>query len=325
MTSQQPTEFLVAEIEAGQRLDMFLAVKCPERSRVQLRRVITAGAALVDGRQAKPSYRLNVGQRVTLELPELVGETPPAEPLALEILYEDESLAAINKPAGLVVHPSRGHRGGTLVNALAYHFARLSGVGGVCRPGIVHRLDRDTSGIVVVAKTDADHMRLAAQWASRTIEKEYFALVTGAPDRDRDRIEQPIGMHPHQREKMAIRAGHPTSRAASTFYEVRERFAGFAALAVHPHTGRTHQIRVHLAHIGCPVLCDRLYGGRARITVGDLCRTEDPTVVLDRQALHACRLRLNHPRTGRLLTLQAPLPADIQRALEALRRWRGIG
>jgi len=164
-----------------------------------------------------------------------------------------------------VVHPSRGHLGGTLVNALAHHFSQLSGVGGTCRPGIVHRLDRDTSGILVVAKTDAAHIALAAQWEQRTIVKEYFAIVAGVPDRDRDRIDQPIGMHPHQREKMAIRAGHTTSREASTFYEVQERLAGFAALHVHPFTGRTHQIRVHLAHIGYPVLCDRIYGGRPRL------------------------------------------------------------
>ncbi len=159
--------------------------------------------------------------------------------MALDILYEDQDLVAVNKPPGLVVHPSRGHLGGTLVNALAHHFAQLSGVGGACRPGIVHRLDRDTSGIVVVAKTDAAHMALAAQWEQRTIDKEYFAIVAGVPDRDRDRIDQPIGMHPHQREKMAIRAGHATSREASTFYEVQERFAGFAALHVHP-LHRTH-------------------------------------------------------------------------------------
>jgi 23S rRNA pseudouridine1911/1915/1917 synthase len=322
MASEQPAEFVVADAEAGARLDAFLAAKYLDRSRVQLRRIISAGAVSVDGQRAKPAYRLNAGQRVTLRLPDLPRDTPAPEAMALDILYEDDCLAAVNKPPGLVVHPSRGHLGGTLVNALAHHFAQLSGVGGSCRPGVVHRLDRDTSGILVVAKTDAAHMNLAAQWAARTIEKVYFALVAGTPDRDRDRIDQPIGMHPHQREKMAIRADHATSRDASTFYEVQERFAGFAALLAHPHTGRTHQIRVHLAHIGCPVLCDRLYGGRARITVGDLCRTPDATVVLDRQALHAYRLQLDHPRTGARLAFEAPMPADMLHALAALRRWR---
>jgi 23S rRNA pseudouridine1911/1915/1917 synthase len=322
MASEQPTEFLVADVEAGMRLDVFLAGKCPARSRVQLRRAITEGAVFVDGRQAKPAYRVNPGQRVTLTLPDLPREVPAPEPMALDILYEDDDLAAVNKPAGLVVHPSRGHHRGTLVNALAHHFAQLSGVGGVCRPGVVHRLDRDTSGILVVAKTDAAHMALAAQWQERTIDKEYFALVVGVPDRDRDRIDQPIGAHPDHREKMAIRASHATSRDASTFYEVQERFAGFAALHVRPRTGRTHQIRVHLAHVGFPVLCDRLYGGRAQITVGDLCHTADATILLDRQALHAHRLRLNHPRTGTPLALEAPLPADMLHMLAALRQWR---
>jgi 23S rRNA pseudouridine1911/1915/1917 synthase len=321
LASELPTELLVSDEQAGLRLDVFLAQMCPERSRVHLRRAITEGGVLVDGRQAKPAYHLNPGQRVTLVLPALPRETPAPEPMALDILYEDDDLAAINKPPGLVVHPSKGHGGGTLANALAHHFAQLSGVGGACRPGIVHRLDRDTSGIVVVAKTDAAHMALAAQWEDRTIAKEYFAIVAGVPDRDRDRIDQPIGMHPYQREKMAIRAGHATSRQASTFYEVQERFAGFAALHVHPLTGRTHQIRVHLTHAGYPVLCDRLYGGRSQITLGDLRHTDDATVLLTRQALHASHLRLKHPRTGAVLELEAPLPADIVRLLEALRRW----
>jgi len=323
MTSEQPTEFLVEAAEAGRRLDVFLAGRCPTHSRVQLRRAITDGAVLVDGQHAKPAYRLNAGQRVTLVVPALPRESPAPEPMALALLYEDEDLAVVNKPPGLVVHPSRGHLGGTLANALAYHFQQLSGVGGVCRPGIVHRLDRDTSGVLVVAKTDAAHMQLAAQWQERTIEKEYFALVVGVPDRDRDRIDQPIGAHPREREKMAIRPHHATSREASTFYEVDERFAGFAALHVHPRTGRTHQIRVHLAHIGYPVLCDRLYGGRAQITVGELCHSEDVTVLLDRQALHAHRLRFHHPRSGAPLAFEAPLPDDLLRMREALRRWRG--
>jgi 23S rRNA pseudouridine1911/1915/1917 synthase len=321
MTSEQPTEFLVSDEQVGSRLDAFLAHMCPQRSRVTLRRVITEGSVLVDGRHAKPAYRLNAGQRVTLVLPALPRETPAPEQMALEILYEDQDLVAVNKPPGLVVHPSRGHLGGTLVNALAHHFSQLSGVGGTCRPGIVHRLDRDTSGILIVAKTDTAHMALAAQWEKRTIVKEYFAIVAGVPDRDRDRIDQPIGMHPHQRDKMAIRAGHSTSREASTFYEVQERFAGFAAMHVHPFTGRTHQIRVHMAHIGYPVLCDRIYGGRSQITLGDLQHSEDATVLLARQALHARRLQLSHPRTGAPLDFEAPLPADLVQMLEALRRW----
>lgn len=315
-------ELIVDDDEAGARLDAYLARHCPSRSRVQLRRVIAAGTVLVDGQQTKASYRLNAGQQIRLTLPDLPREAPEPEAIALDILFEDEHLAAINKPAGMVVHPSRGHRGGTLTNALAHHFAQLSGLGGATRPGIVHRLDRDTSGVLVVAKTDSAHMALAAQFEARTTQKEYVAVVAGVPDRDRDAISQPIGMHPQQREKMAIRANHSTTRDAYTFYEVTERFQGFTLLRVMPKTGRTHQIRVHLAHIGHPVLCDRLYGGRSQVTLGELCRTKDETVVLKRQALHAYRLQITHPATGEPLLFEAPLAPDIQTLVAVLRKHR---
>jgi 23S rRNA pseudouridine1911/1915/1917 synthase len=177
--------------------------------------------------------------------------------------------------------------------------------------------------VIVVAKTDAAHMALAAQWESRDIEKEYVAIVAGVPDRDRDRIDQPIGAHPYQREKMAIRANHSTTREAYTFYEVLRRFTGFALLKVLPKTGRTHQIRVHLAHIGTPVLCDRLYGGRAAITYGEVQLSDDANVLLDRQALHARRLALSHPVSGEPLEIVAPIPLDMQRVLDELDRCRG--
>lgn len=323
MASEPSTELTVAATESGMRLDTFLAQKFPTRSRVQLRRAISAGTVAVDGRPTKPAYRLVPGQRVHVTLAPPPVETPVAEAMALDILYEDQDLVAINKPPGLVVHPSKGHIGGTLVNALAGHFEQLSSVGGVARPGIVHRLDRDTSGILIVAKTDEAHLALARQWERRSVEKEYFAVVAGVPDRDRDTIDQPIGVHPYQREKMAIRTRHGTSREAVTFYTVLERFEGFATMAVEPHTGRTHQIRVHLAHLGCPVLCDRLYGGRARITLGEIRRSDETHAVLERQALHARRLRLAHPRTGASLELEAPLPDDLRHVVEVLRRWRG--
>ncbi len=323
MSAGESIELDVSDADQGVRLDAFLAAHCPTHSRVQLRRAITAGGVLVDGQRTKPAYRLNAGQHVVLILPDLPRAAPAAEPIALNVLFEDDSLVAINKPPGMVVHPSKGHGGGTLANALAHHFATLSSVGGDCRPGIVHRLDRDTSGVIIVAKTDAAHMALAAQWENRTIEKEYLAIVASVPDRDRDRIERPIGMHPYQREKMAIRADHSTSRAASTFYEVVQRFAGFAKLKLLPKTGRTHQIRVHLAHIGCPVLCDRLYGGRATITRGEIQSNDDATVLLNRQALHARRLTLAHPVSGERLEIEAPIPADIQRTLDELSQWRG--
>lgn len=310
---------MVSHDEAGTRLDAFLARHCPLHSRVQLRRAITAGEVSVDGKHPKPAYRLAAGEQVVVVVPELPRTVPDPEPIPLDILYEDEELVAINKRPAMVVHPSKGHGGGTLVNALAHHFSTLSAVGGACRPGIVHRLDRDTSGIIVVAKTDAAHIGLAAQWERRVIEKEYVAIVVGEPDRDRDRIEQPIGVHPYQREKMAIRPGHHTTRQASTFYEVSERWGRFSLVRVVPKTGRTHQIRVHLAHIGCPVLCDRLYGGRASLTWGEIERTDNSTVLLNRQALHARLLRFTHPKTGARLEIEAPLPRDMQRVLDELR------
>ncbi len=318
-------ELVVSSDHGGVRLDVFLAQQLPVYSRVKLRRAITAGGVTVDGERAKPAYKLCEGQRVSIRLPELPDEGPQPEDIPLDILYEDEVLAAINKPPGMVVHPAKGHWSGTLVAGLAFHFQSLSTAGGPTRPGIVHRLDRDTSGVIVVAKADAAHMALAEQFEARSVEKEYFSIVTPAPDRDRDLIEQPIGIHPYQREKMAIRPGHHTSRTAKTFYEVVERFDGFAALKILPHTGRTHQIRLHLAHVGCPVLCDRLYGGRSEITRGEIRRAVgDSDVLIDRQALHARRLKVKHPDTNQPIEFSAPLPSDIQGVLAELRKHRQL-
>lgn len=315
-------ELVVEEAQAGTRLDVLLADALPQYSRVHLRRAITAGGVQVDGRTAKPAYRLRVGQCVTVTLPDLPREGPEPEEIPLEVLYEDESLIAINKPAGMVVHPAKGHWSGTLTAALAFHFQQLSSIGGPTRPGIVHRLDRETSGVIVVAKTDAAHLALAGQFEQRTTMKEYFAVTVGTPDRDRDIIRAPLGVHPYQREKMAIRDGHSTSRDAETFWEVTERFTGFAALKVMPKTGRTHQIRVHLAHIGHPVLCDRLYSGRSEITRGEIGGAGQPQgeVVLARVALHARRLEVRHPASGEPIVFEAPLAEDIRQTLEVLRK-----
>lgn len=319
-----PFEFIVAESQNDLRLDWFLAQQLPRYSRTFLRRVINAAAVQVDGKRVKASHRLSPGERIALTLPELPREGPLPEDIPLAILYEDASLAVIDKPPGMVVHPGKGNWSGTLTAALQFHFDRLSSVGGPSRPGIVHRLDRDTSGVMVVAKHDRAHQALARQFEERTVSKEYFAIVAGRPDRDRDTIDLPIGLHPHQREKMAIRRGDPASRPAQSFYEVVQRFDGFASVRIRPKTGRTHQIRVHLASIGCPVLCDRAYGGRALITRGELSRRSDDAdeVLLDRQALHARRLRFVHPDTHKLLDFSAPLPDDLQRVLEALSEYR---
>jgi 23S rRNA pseudouridine1911/1915/1917 synthase len=323
--SVDPVELMVDAEHCGERLDAFLSERFPQCSRMQWRRVIDAGGATVDGQLTKVAYRLRAGQRVKVALPDVPRAGPKPENIPLDILYEDEHLAAINKPPAMVVHPAKGHWSGTLTSALAYHFEQLSSRGGPTRPGIVHRLDRDTSGVIVVAKTDYAHFALAAQFEARAIEKEYFAILCGVPDRDRDAIEQPIGAHPYQREKMAIRASHSTSREAYTFFQVEERFDGYAAVNVYPKTGRTHQIRVHLAHIGYPVLCDRLYGGRSQITRGEIRRqADDHHVLLSRQALHARRLKLKHPSTGEPLEFLAPLPTDLEVLLSELRRYRRL-
>jgi 23S rRNA pseudouridine1911/1915/1917 synthase len=320
--SFEPIEIVVAEGQADVRLDWFLAQQFPRYSRTFLRRAINAATVRVDDKRVKASHRVNAGERISVVLPELPREGPEPADIPLDILYEDAWLAAINKPPGMVVHPGKGNWRGTLASALQFHFDRLSGLGGPTRPGIVHRLDRDTSGVIVVAKNDRAHKSLADQFEARTVTKEYFAVVAGEPDRDRDVIDLPIGFHPHQREKMAVRPSHPDSRPAQSFYEVIERFDGFSTVRILPKTGRTHQIRVHLAAIGCPVLCDRAYGGRAELTLGELRRTPDEEVLLDRQALHARRLLLSHPETGAPLEIVAPLPVDLGRVVDELQRWR---
>jgi 23S rRNA pseudouridine1911/1915/1917 synthase len=323
--SAGPIERLVETEHAGCRLDVFLARHFPEFSRAHIRRAIDAGGVTADGKPVKAGQRLKGGERLTISVPEMPRQGPIPENIPLEILFEDEHLAAVNKPPAMVVHPAKGHWSGTLTAALAFHFQQLSGAGGPTRPGIVHRLDRDTSGVLVVAKTDAAHFALSEQFAGRSVEKEYFAVVLGSSDKDRDLIDLPLGIHPFHREKMAIRRDHESSRPAQTMYEVTERFDGFTALQVLPKTGRTHQIRVHLASIGRPVLCDKQYGGRAEITVGEIRRElENRDVLLNRQALHARRLALDHPVTGERLAFEAPLPADLERLLGELREHRKL-
>jgi len=313
----------VADNEAGQRLDVFLANRFPNYSRVFLRRAINAAQVTVDGSRTKAAWRLRPGQKIHVSLTEIPREGPQPEDIPLDVLYEDDHLVAVNKPSGMVVHPAKGHWQGTLAGALAFHFSQLSQVGGATRPGIVHRLDRETSGVLVVAKNDAAHLALAKQFEQRDVEKQYFAIVQGVPDRDRDVIQRTIGVHPYQREKMCIREGHATSRDASTFYEVAHRFGRFTTVNVFPKTGRTHQIRVHLSSIGTPVLCDRLYGGRSRVTLGELVPNhtvvQDPDqIALDRLALHAFKLRLRHPCDDRWLEFSADLPDELSRIVRYL-------
>jgi len=320
MSAADLSSFLVVEEEAKKRLDVVLVAHFPQFSRTQLRRAIVAGDVMIDGESGKPNFRVAVGQRVTLVALPPSPPGPEPEDIPLDVVYEDDDLAAINKAAGMVVHPSKGHWSGTLVAGLAFHLESLSTLGGETRPGIVHRLDRDTTGIIIVAKNDTAHKQLAGQFESRAVKKEYLAIVRGEPDRDADVIDQPIGVHPYHREKMAIRTRLATAREAVTRYEVASRFSGFAAIHVFPRTGRTHQIRVHLTHIGCPVLCDRLYAGHAKITRGELTgQRGDMEILLERQALHARRISIVHPSSGEPMSFEAPLPDDLIAVMDALR------
>ena len=325
MTEPSDASLQVAAEEAGHRLDAFLAKHFTAYSRVQLRRAVSEGQVLVDGSKAKPSYRLNEAQTVFITFPARGPTGPEPEPIALDLLYEDECIAVVNKPHGMVVHPAKGHWSGTLAAALSHHFTQLSSVSGATRPGIVHRLDRDTSGVILVAKTDAAHTKIAAQFEARTVSKEYRALVSPSPDRDRDWIDAPIGPHPYQREKMAIRPNDASAREAQTFYEVTERFKGIAYVKVQPKTGRTHQIRVHLTHAGYPILADKLYSGRSKIVRGDISGLrEDTSLLLARQALHAHRLEIEHPASGERMEFVSPLPEDFSRCLAEIRKHRTL-
>ena len=323
----EPITKTVETHESGWRLDLYLVHHFPKFSRIMIRKAIQSGAVQIDGRGGKTAYRLKPGQQVSLTPPEIPREAPQAENIPLDILYEDADLIVINKPAGMVVHPSRGHWSGTLVSALAWHFAgQLSSVRGPCRPGIVHRLDRDTSGAILVAKNDLIHGKLALLFQEKRIRKEYFAIAWGSPNLDRDMIDQPIGHHPKHREKMAIRNNDPDAKEAQTFYEVIERFRGMTTFRVLPKTGRTHQIRLHLTHIGYPILCDMLYGKQSHITLAEI-EGQPPTdtPLLTRQALHAHRLTFEHPGTGKMLEIVAPIPDDLRQTLEAIEKYRRLG
>jgi 23S rRNA pseudouridine1911/1915/1917 synthase len=309
----------------GKRLDQYLVDRFPAYSRNIIQKIIEADAVTVNAHDVKSSYQVKRGDHIRIWLPELNDEPPEPEPIPLDIIYEDEFFIVVNKPPGMVVHPAKGHWRGTLVNALQYHFDQLSKIAGPHRPGIVHRLDRDTSGLIVVAKDDLAHANLAAQFERRTVHKEYVAITCGVLDRDSDYIERALGPHPTHREKMAIRERQDGGKDAVSYYEVVERFDGFTFVRIYPKTGRTHQIRVHLAHVGCPILADQAYGGRRSLTLGEIAAAgsaDDSTTIIDRQALHASRLSLAHPRIRERIEFEAPLPADFTSTLEALRKDR---
>ncbi|EPX56934.1 Ribosomal large subunit pseudouridine synthase D [Cystobacter fuscus DSM 2262] len=297
----------------GERLDQVLARVFPEFTRSRLQGLIESGHAQVDGKPAKVSLRLKGGERLTLEVPAPTPALPVAEELPLTVLREDKDLVVVDKAAGMVVHPGAGHASGTLVNALLHRVKDLAGVGGELRPGIVHRLDKDTTGCLVVAKHETALVALQKSFKTRTVEKTYLALVHGSPKAAEGRIETLYGRHPVHRQRFTgkVKEGKP----ALTVYRVLESFEGAALVEVDLLTGRTHQIRVHLAELGHPLLGDTLYGagrkpkglaGAAQDTVG-------------RQALHAWKLSFPHPRTGKVLRVEAPLPPDFTAALALLR------
>jgi 23S rRNA pseudouridine1911/1915/1917 synthase len=295
--------FETAGSDDGRRLDAAVASHVPSLSRSRIARLADEGRVRVDGKPRKPAFRLRPGQTVEIAVPPPAPAGLLAESIPLDIVLEDQDLLVVNKPAGLTVHPAPGHPSGTLVNALLSAVRDLAGIGGALRPGIVHRLDKDTSGLLVVAKSDAAHRSLAAQFKAHTAQRTYLAIVRGRVRRDAGTITAPLGRHPVQRTKIAV---VPRGREAVTHYTVLERFRDATLLACRLETGRTHQIRVHLAHAGHPVLGDPVYG-RARVPE------------MARQALHAARLEFTHPRTGRRVTCTAPLPDDMARLLARLR------
>jgi 23S rRNA pseudouridine1911/1915/1917 synthase len=328
-------EVTVTGNEGSPRLDRVLAAHLADLSRSRLKALILDGQVSIAGKTAgpavirDPAYHVAGGDTIIIDVPEVADAEPKGEQIALDIVYEDDDLIVIDKPAGLVVHPAAGHASGTLVNALIAHCgASLSGIGGVRRPGIVHRLDKDTSGLLVAAKNDLAHQSLSAQFADHgrtgAMERGYLAFAWGVPNRPRGTIDAPIDRHPQAREKMAVRQG---GRDAVTHYEVRETFAGAdgkpvaTLLALKLETGRTHQIRVHLAHIGHPLMGDSVYGPHFKTKANQLGpRSRAALDALGRQALHAYLLVLEHPRTREILRWERPLPEDLlllKGALEA--------
>ncbi|MFZ2087094.1 MAG: RluA family pseudouridine synthase [Desulfobaccales bacterium] len=307
--------FLVAEPDQGTRLDQFLSSRT-EFSRARLTRWLKAGLVLVNERLRAASYRVRLGDRVSLIVPPPEPSSLAPEPLPLDILYEDQDLILVNKPPGLVVHPAPGHRGGTLLNALMHHCPALAAVGELSRPGLVHRLDKDTSGVLAAAKTALAHERLVQQFHDRQVEKTYVALVWGRFDRQEGAIDQEVGRHPTERQKMST---HPRrGKPAVTHWRVLQEYPGpLTLLELSPKTGRTHQLRVHLAALGHPIVGDATYGGGAARFKGNP-RLQTLRPLVTRQLLHARSLRFTHPRSGASILSEAPWPEDFQAVLEFL-------
>ena len=306
--------FIVEKSLPAERLDAFLRRKFPAVSRVAFKRLIEQGHVRVNERPAKPTHAPRAGEQIEVHWPEAKSAEAQPEEIPLAILFEDQSLLVLNKPAGLVVHPAAGHEEHTLVNALLHHCrGSLSGIGGVARPGIVHRLDKETSGCLVVAKNDETHLALSAQFAKRRVEKIYNAIVCGELARESGEIRAAIARHPSHRKRMAAR-DDDSGRAAHTSYRVLERLNAATLVEAQIHTGRTHQVRVHFQFLGHPLVGDETYGARQNARLKELTHYAAPRVML-----HACELTFVHPRTEKQLSFEAPLPKDFREALKFLR------
>jgi len=293
----------------GKRVDRFLSEHDPSRSRAQYHRLFEKKKVTLNGEILKPSYRVHGGEQIAVDIPHAIPMSVPPEEIPLDILFEDKSLIVINKPAGMVVHPGAGNWTGTLVNALLHHCKDLSGIGGVDRPGIVHRIDKDTSGLLVVAKNDQSHRGLSKQLEDRIMTRTYKAIVRKEMRVLNGKIEAPIGRHPTDRKKMSTKS--KSGKEALTFFHVIERFKGYTYIELKLKTGRTHQIRVHLSSIGHSIVGDQVYGG----VKGE----KGANKLINRQALHAESLSLTHPETGERLKFSSPLPDDFEEALTTLR------
>ncbi len=334
---EEPIDITVESRAHGWRLDHYLNRLFPNHSRAQLQRAIDAGGVKLNGLAPKASRRLRVNDRVWIQLPDAEESTIEAEDLPLHVLYEDDAIIVVNKQANMVVHPGRGNSKGTLASALQYHFNTLSDVAGRHRPGIVHRLDRDTTGVILIAKDNQVHQKISSQFERREVRKEYRAIVRGVPEIASDYIRTFVCTHPRIREKMIVCPEGGTAREAVTFYKTAEAFGGYAFIDLHPQTGRTHQLRVHMQHIATPIVADRMYIGQSALLKSEVMNTfskfrggrsvtaasVDPAntddVLIARQALHAYRLTIRHPGSGREMQFEAPLPDDFLRTLEFLR------
>ncbi len=311
------------EKDAGIRIDTYLASILSKQSRSYIKKLITDKLLEVDGCSVKASKKLKGNEKINLFIPELVEIEARPENIEVDVIYEDSSLIVVNKRPGMVVHPSPGHESGALVNALLYHCKDLSGIGGALRPGIVHRLDKDTSGAIVVAKNDATHQHLAKQFAERTNKKVYYAISHGIPNPKQGEINKPIGRNPRHRQLMAVVEG---GRESLTIYQTEEIFKNLSLIKCTLKSGRTHQIRVHLSSIGCPIICDTFYGREASFTASELRQQgtsqqqgKNGEVIINRQALHAHTLGITHPATGKWMEFVAPLQNDMANALNILK------